>query len=332
MSIVSPAQNDILDRRFAKGLKSLRTPLDKLGFELYRGTALDVVSYMEVGDASVPVKQLGLIVDASSYRMVSLGAETKYSEPSTNLIAECDYQRMDFWGLTWNRLWAASAKQQVLDGMPELAAKPAVMPMLEILNLLAEGESKTCLYDRKAFFHAAHLIDPTGADVAANQAPNLLTIDLDTAGWNSLLQTIINKPNPGSKASEGKRYLPNRGLNGDTLELWTSETAIFTELAKIFNPTQHWATATATEQRLRFAQATLQMVPEMAATDYFYAIVKTAPMKGVYARMPHRPTVEMTTERSETSVHRKTLFANAYCTFGRSYYYPFAIYKVKLGS
>lgn len=330
--IISVAQADILDRRFTRGLKELRQPLDKLGFQIYQGTALDMLTYMEVGDASVPVKQIGLIVDDSGFRMVPLGATVKYGEPSTQLISECGYQRMDLWALKWNRLWANSLKAQVVAGMPSLAAKPVLLPMLEALKLLAQGETKTCLYDDKAFFHAAHKIDPTGADVTANQAPNLVTIDLDTDGWNSLLQTIINKPDPGSKPDDQIRFLPNRALNGDTLEIWTSETSIFAELAKIFDPRFVYNGGTASEMRMRFAPATLQMVPEMAANDYFYALVKSAPMKPLYARMPHAPQIDKTTEQSDASVDNKELRANAFCTYGNAYYYPFAIYKVKLSS
>lgn len=330
MSIISVAKSDVLDRRFAKGLKTLRTPLEKLGFQMYKGTALDVLAYMEVGDASVPVKQMGLLIDDSGYRMVPLGATVKYGEVQTSVLTECDYQRMDFWALTWNRLFADSEKQQILDGMPSLAAKPVLLPMLEVLKLLKEGETKACLYDGKAFFHAQHLINPKGADVAGNQAPNLVTISLDTAGWNSLLQTIIDKPDPGSKAADDIHFLPNRGLNGDTLELWTSEVSIFAELGKIFDPRWQWNGGTASENRLRFSPATLQFVPEMKASDYFYAIVKTAPMKGIYARMPHAPQIDKTTEQSDSSVHNKQMYANAFCTFGKNYAYPFAIYKVKI--
>lgn len=334
MPIVSVPKSGNLDQKFVTLVKQLREPLHKLGFGMYRGTALDTLAYMETGDRSTAIVQQGVDIDDSGYRMVALGKEATFDDYKAKVISECGYQRMDFWGKKWNRLMPEAEKRRVLASMSGLAEKPMVMPLLECLELLRQGETKTCLYDGKAFFHAAHLVDPTGADVADNQAPNLLTIDLDTAGWNTLLQTIIDRPDPGSKPSEDKVYLPNRLLNGDTLEIWTSQTEIFTELSKIFDPKSVWANsvANASEYRLRYAQATLQMVPEMRADDYFYAIVKTAPMRGIFARMPDAPDIDELKAGTDLWVKQKEMLAHCFATFGCAYYFPFAIYKVKIGS
>lgn len=332
MPIVSGSKSGLLDDKFVTLVKQLREPLHKHGFGLYKGTAVDTVAYMETGDRDTAVVQQGIQIDDSGYRMMALGQKAKFNDYKAKVIAECGYQRMDFWGRTWNRLMPNKEKIRILESMRGLAGKPMVMPLLEILNLLADGETETCLYDGKTFFHAQHLVDPLGADVADNQAPNLVTITLDTAGWNELLQTIITRPDPGSKPSEGKRFLPNRALNGDTLELWIPTTEIFTEFVKMFDPTKMWAAGNASENRIRYAQAALQLMPEMGVDDYFYAIVKNAPMHGVFARMPDAPDIDELKSGTERWVSQKEMLAHCFCTFGCTYYFPFAIYKVKIGS
>jgi len=330
--IVSGSKSGLLDSRFVTLVKQLREPLVRYGFGMYKGTALDTIAMMETGDRETATVQLGMQIDDSGYKKLPIGAKAKFNDYKTKVIAECGYQRLDFWGRSWNRLMPEKEKRIMLESMKGLAGKPAVTPLLEILALLAEGETKTCLYDGKAFFHEQHLVDPTGDDVADNQAPNLVEITLDTAGWNELLQTIITKPDPGSKASERKRFLPNRMLNSNTLELWIPTTQIFTELSKIFDPQKIWAATNASENRLRYAAATLQLVPEIGADDYFYAIVKSAPMQGVYARMPDAPDIDELKSGTERWVTQKELLAHCFCTFGCTYAFPFAIYKVKISS
>lgn len=332
MPIVSGSKSGGLDAQFVTLVKQLREPLTKYGFGMYKGTALDTIAYMETGDRATAKVQLGIQIDDSGYKKVALGAKAKFNDYKSKMISECGYQRLDFWGRSWNRLMPDKEKMLMLQSMKGLAGKPAIMPLLEILQLLSRGETDTCLYDGKAFFHEQHLVDPTGSDVADNQAPNLVTITLDTAGWNELLQTIITRPDPGSKPSEGKVFYPNRGLNGDTLELWVPDTNIFTEFVKIFDPQKLWAAGNASENRLRYAQATLQMVPEMGVDDYFYAIVKNAPMQGVFARMPDAPDIDQLKDGTERWVSQKELLAHCFCTFDCAYYFPFAIYKVKITS
>lgn len=332
MPIVSVSKSGNLDQAFVTLVKKLREPLKKYGFGLYKGTAIDTIAYMETGDRDRAIVQQGIDIDDSGYHAVALGAEAKFTDYSAKVISECGYQRLDFWGRKWNRLLPTAEKVRVLESMRGNMGKTMVMPLLEVLKLLKAGETKTCLYDNKAFFHAAHKIDPTGDDVSDNQAPNLVTINLDTDGWNSLLQTIIDRPDPGSKPSEDKLYLPNRQINGDTLEIWTSEVDIFTELAKIFDPKWIWNGGTASEMRMRFAQATLQLMPEMRAEDYFYAIVKTAPMRGVFARMPDAPEIDELRDGTDSWINTKEMRAHCFATFGCAYYFPFAIYKVKLNS
>lgn len=330
MPIVSVSKSGNLDQAFVTLVKKLREPLKKYGFGLYKGTAIDTVAYMETGDRDRAIVQQGIDIDDSGYHAVALGAEAKFSDYSAKVISECGYKRLDFWGRKWNRLMPTAEKVRVLESMRGNMGKTMVMPLLEVLKLLRVGETTACKYDGKAFFHTAHLIDPNGNDVADNQAPNLVTISLDTDGWNELLQTIIDRPDPGSKPSEDKLFLPNRQMNGDTLEIWTSQVDIFTELAKIFDPKWQWNGGTASENRLRFAQATLQLVPEMRAADYFYAVVKTAPMRGVFARMPDAPEIDELRDGTDSWINTKEMRAHSFCTFGCAYYFPFAIYKVKI--
>ena len=155
-----------------------------------------------------------------------------------------------------------------------------MMPLLEVLRLLSTGETDTCLYDGKAFSRGAP-DRPRGADVADNQAPNLVTITLDTAGWNSAAADDHHAPRTRAARRAREGLHPNRGLNGDTLELWLPNTDMFTEFVKIFDPQKLWAAGNASETVCATPKGDASACPRDRRDDHFYAIIKTAPMQGV---------------------------------------------------
>ena len=48
--------------------------------------------------------------------------------------------------------------------------------------------------------------------------------------------------------------------------------------------------------------------------------------------MPDAPDIDELKSGTERWVSQKELLAHCFCTFGCAYYFPFAIYKVKLSS
>lgn len=319
-----------LDASFNSHLTTIKR-FYKSGFEMFNQTLLDEIAIVDLG-AKEALAQLGLLIDASGYKLVSLTAKTEYSQNPPKIISECGYERMDLWGITWADYADDRSKQLIIDSMPEMAGKPVIAPLLEVLSMLVDNPE--CLYDGLPFFDENHLIDPH--DATGDTAPNIITEPLSTAGWNSFLQEVIQRKAPGSKDSKRRRYLPNRNLNGSNLRIWCPTTSIFSELDKIFDPRSLYATATATETRKTYAQATVQMVPEMMMDDdaenYVYVLVNNTPNRGVFARVPHAPEIRETTKGSDVEVDQVVRNVNAKQTFGKTTSFPFALYKWVLGS
>jgi hypothetical protein len=329
MTVLS-VSGSALDASFNNHLTTLKR-FYKSGFEMFANTLLDEISILDLG-AQEALAQLGLLIDASGYQLVSLTAKTQYSQNPPKIISECGYERMDLWGITWADYADDRTKNLVLQSMPEMAGKPVIAPVLEVLSMLVDNP--VCLYDGLEFFHEGHLIDPHNA--SGDTAPNLITEPLTTEGWNTVLQTIIQRKAPGSKDSKRRLYLPNRNLNGSNLRIWTGHTGVFTELSKIFDPRSQWATATATETRVIYTQATIQLVPEMMmdedADNYVYILVNNTPNRGVFARIPHPPKIRETKENSDVEVDQVVRNVNAKQTFGKTTSFPFSLYKWQFSS
>lgn len=318
-----------LDASFNTHLTTLKR-LYKHGFEMFSNTLLDEIAIVDLG-AQEAKAQLGLLIDGSGYNMVSLTAKTNYSSNPPKIIAECGYDRMDLWGIEWAEYADDRSKQLILQSMPEMAGKPVMAPLLEVLSMLVDNP--TCLYDDLPLFDENHLIDPHDTSATPQVSSNLITEPLTSEGWNNVLQQIIQRKAPGSKESKRRLYLPNRNLNGSNLRIWCGTTGLFTELSKIFDPRSLYAngTANASETRVVYTQATLQMVPEMMMDDdaeaYVYILVNNTPNRGVFARIPHAPEIRETAPGSDVAVDQTVRNINAKQTFGKTTCFPFALYK-----
>lgn len=318
-----------LDSRFNAALTRLKATY-KHGFKLFRKTMLDELAILDVGDSSVPKTQLGLLIEGSTYEIVSLTADTNYSENPPKIISECEYARMNLFGIQWSKLVDDRTRAMIVESMPSLAGKPVQAPLLEILKMLATNP--TCLYDNLAFFHASHLVDPWRSK--SGTAPNLITAALDTDGWNTFLDAVISRPDPGSDIANKKLFMPNRDLSGDNLVIYCSTPANFSALRNIFDPKSFFSTvAGGSETRKAYTQATVQLCPEMrvdaAHANYVYVAVNNTPNRGVYARIPHAPKIDETKDGSDVEVNNKVKHVNGFQTWGCTTCFPFALYKWK---
>lgn len=315
-----------LDAKFNAALTTLKKTYAKLGFGMYANTLLDEIAIVDAGGQGAKT-QLGMLIDSTGYRLVPLTSSTKYTENPPKIIAECGYARMDLWGIQWAKLADDLSKQMLLSSMPNMAGKPVMAPVLEVLKLLQSNP--TCLYDDLPFFHASHLSDPY--DSGGPTFPNLITEPLTTAGWNAFLNKVIQRKDPGSKAATKRLYLPNRGLNGSNMRIWVGSTSVFTALDKIFDPRSLFETATGMETRKTYAQCTMQLVPEMSMDasyeNYVYVLLNNTPNRGVFARIPHAPTIDETREGGDVEVDCKVRNVNAYQTWGATLADPGSLYK-----
>jgi len=317
-----------LDSRFNSAVTRLRDKWAEHGFKMYENTLLDEIAMVDMSSRKA-IEQIGMLIDGSRYEITGLTSEAHYSENPPKVIAECPYKRMDLFGIEWGKLQDDLSREVAIRSIPDLAGKPVQAPLLEILSLL--NSNPACLYDGKTFFNTQHLIDPLSADVTDNQASNLITQALSSTGWNTVLQTIMQRKDPGSDTSNGKNYLPNRSLTGQNLIIWTGYTSHFTDLQKIFDPKNLWAAANGPEYRRVYTQASVQLVPEMAAysgsDNYVYLLVNNTPNRGVFARIPHSPTIDRSQPGSDVEVDRKVQRVHAYQTFGKTTCFPWALYK-----
>jgi len=315
-----------LDSRFNAALTKLRA-IYKHGYKLYQGTKLDEIAMVDMTSREA-LLQLALLIDGSGYSIRPLKADTVYGENPPKIMSQCGYSRMDLWAIQWGLLEDDLTRMMTIQSMPEMAGKPVQAPLLEILKMLKANP--VCLYDDLAFFHASHKVDPYGDP--ANVAPNLITQPLTSAGWNNFLQQVISRPDPGSDASKDRLYMPNRDLNGSNLTIWCGTTSIFSALDKIFDPRSLWEGSNATESRKVYAQASVQLVPEMGIdssnyTNYCYVLVNNTPNRGVMARIPHAAKIDETRDGSDVEVNNKVKHVNAYQTWGCTTGFPFALYK-----
>jgi len=320
-----------LDRDWNAALTKLRN-IYAMGRRLYTNTILDELAIVDMTSME-PLTQLGLGIDGSSYQIKALGADTDYQDAPSVILAECGYKRVDHFGLEWLELADPLSKQLLLASMPDLAGKPVQMPMLEILKLLNQnsGDGPTIKWGdgTKSLFDTAHVIDPKGSASATHG--NKITQPATSAGWDNVLQAIMTRQDPGSKASKGKLYMPNRDLTGKNLVIYVGHTSVASTLAKIFDPQSNWAVAVgaaaASETRKVFAQASIQYLPEMSnygtITNYCYIAVNNTPLRALYARIPHSPKVEPP-ERIP-SQHKERV--KGWQTWGLTGAYPFALYK-----
>lgn len=325
-----------LDQRFNGAVTKLERAWARLGFTMFERTLIDELAMVAAGDRSA-LLQWGIQIDGSSYRIVPLNAETKYGENPPRVLAEAGYKRMDLFGIEWSLLADDLSRETTVASMPDMAGKPNAALMLEAMKLLATGETANCKYDNKPFFSAAHLVDPFGKDVAANQFTNLITQPLTSTGYNIVADTIRKRPDPGSNKAEGKLYLPNRGISGRNMTIYCGDDATASELQKIFDPASLWNPGVnqASESRRTYTQATVQLLPEMAADaaftgNYCYVLVKTSPiLRPLFVRVPHAPKVDKLGAGSDAEIDRKLTRANGYCTHGQDFGAPHALYKWK---
>ena len=229
---------------------------------MYKGTALDTICYMETGDRATATVQLGIrSTTAAIRRSLSGEGEVQRLQVEGDLGA-CGYERMDFWGRSWNRLMPDKEKVLMLQSMKGLASKPAMMPLLEVLRLLSTGETDTCLYDGKAFFHEEHLIDPAARRGGQSGAEPV---------------TIRSTPRAGTRCCRRSSRAPTpaarRAREGLLSQPWAERRharAVAAEHGHVhgvredLDPQKLWAAGNASENRLRYAQATLQLVPRSA--------------------------------------------------------------------
>lgn len=325
-----------LDSRFNSAVTKLEKAWEKLGFTMFEKTLIDELALVAANDRSA-LLQWGMLIDGSSYKLVPLNAETKYSENPPRIIAEAGYKRMDLWAIEWSKLADDLSRETIVASMPEMAGKPNAAIVLEAMKLLATGETATCKYDGKAFFHAQHLIDPFKPDTAANRFPNLITQPLTSDGYNAVANTIRQRPDPGSDKASGTLYLPNRSLSGRNMTILCGDDKTASELNKIFDPASIYNPGLnlASETRRTYTQATVQLVPEMAADaaftgNYCYVLVKTNPtLRPLFVRIPHKPKVDKSQAGSDAEIDRKLTRANGYCTHGQDFGAPHALYKWK---
>ena len=329
MPIVKAASGGNLDSQFNAAVTKLRDWM-KQGYKLYSRTLIDEIAILDMASQEAKT-QLGLVLDGSSYRVCSLTDDTHYSENPPKLLAECGYSRMDLFGIELAELGDELYKMSVLNSMPQLAGKPVQLPLLEILGML--NDNPVTKYDDLSLFNTAHLVDPYGTLTASNS----LTQPKTSAGWNAVLQAIMTRRDPGSKAATAtaaaKSFMPNRDLTGKNLTIWCGDTGVASDLSKIFDPQSNWATivesavSAASETRKVFAQAAIQYVPEMSLygtiTNYCYILVNNTPNRAVYGRIPHAPRVEPIERIPSKHMSR----VKAFQTWGKTTAWPWALYK-----
>lgn len=308
-----------------------------LGFDLYRGTQIDELAMIDTVSRE-DIVQLYSTVDGSGYKVQGLTDQTVYEENPGLVVAECGYKRLDLFAIQWGDLWSDFTKRIVTQSMPQMGGKPRQVVLLEALKLL--NSNPVTKYDGGAFF-GTHNTDPF--DASNGTTSNIITAPLTSAGWNTVLQTIMTRLAPGSKTSgqnAGRVFMPNGVLTGSDIVILDGDTGVDSALAKIFDPRSLYATFPtttngATETRKIFAQATTQYVPEMSVynshpiggviTNYCYILIKRGESKPLYVRMPDPPQMSKIEELPEKHMRR----VKAFQTFGIAPADPFAMYLWK---
>ena len=137
------------------------------------------------------------------------------------------------------------------------------MPLLEVLRSALDWRDgpPACTTARRSFLRSTDR--PRGADVADNRRRTFVTITPDTALWvgTRCCRRSSRAPTPAARRARGRSSIPNRGAERRHARAVATNTDMFTEFVKIFDPQKLWAAGNASENRLRYAQATLQLVP-----------------------------------------------------------------------
>ena len=326
-------------QEFNSAVTKLSSMWAKHGVMMFQDTLSDEVAIID-GVSRDATQEYGLAVEGSSFKPMALSEALSTSDNPPKLIGRVSYKKHQLFGISWSELADAFSLAAKNQSMPSLASKPQTFVLNQIIALLKDGETGTCLYDGKTFFNTAHLIDPFVADVAANQHPNLITQPQTTAGWNEVLKVITTRPAPGHKIDSANgiaaAFLPDRDLNGSNLTIWCPLPEQVAQFRKMWKPGSLFAVANGPETRESFAQATVQYVPEMYshdtsnASNYVYLIIRNQPeLRGVYVRVPHAPTVVQTGAGSDVEVKKQCREVMAYQTYGHDYGFPFKIVKWK---
>lgn len=325
-----------LNAQFNAAVTQIRDTFHKHGFEIYRDTMVDEIAEIVPNDQSA-LLQIGMLIDASGYRIVPLTQGSHYSENPPIIIGECGYEKLELFALEWAEYWDNVTKARYLQSIPSITSgKVQIIPLIEILKKFKENP--TCLYDKLPFFHTAHKVDPL--DTKSGTDPNLIYQPLTSAGWDAVFQKIITRKAPGSRAAQDKYFLPNRSIaDGNQMVIYTGYASIASSLGKIFDPSAFWNPGTnqATETRKVYAKATVQLCPEMAvidadANDYVYIFLKTDAERGAMVRIPHAPQVKRTQANSDEDVDRDVMRIAAKQTFGCTLTNPWKVYKWKFTS
>lgn len=322
-----------LNADFNAAVTKIKETFARHGFEVYRDTMIDEIAEIVPNDQSAKL-QVGMLIDASGYRIVPLTQGSHYGENPPKIIGECGYEKLELFALEWAEYWDDVTKMRYLQSIPSITSgKVQVIPLLEVLKLFKANP--TCLYDGLAFFHTAHKVDPY--DTKSGVDPNLIYEPLTSAGWDAVFQKIATRKAPGSRTAQDKYFLPNRMIaEGNKLSIYTGHASIASTLGKIFEPNAFWNPGTnqASETRKVYSKATVQYCPEMAlidadANDYVYVFVKTDTERGALVRVPHGPNVKRTRAESDEDVDRDVTRIAAKQTFGCTLTNPWKVYKWK---
>ncbi len=295
-----------------------------LGTKIYENSPIDEIALIDPVSQD-RLLQVGMVIEGSSYVFKGLTDDTDYGDNPAKIVGEIPYTRVDLFAQKWGEQWSPVEKQTVLDSMPKLAGKPRKLALNEACKLLQANAA--IMFDNKTLFNTQHIIDPFSDDVAANQHANDIVQPFTSAGWNAVLQAIMTRKDPGSKAS--KPFLPNAMLDPSQITIWTGDTGVYSALDKIFDPRSIYAGVAASETLKVYANASMRYIAEMAvhdvanaATRHVYVIVRSEAQPAIYMRVPHMPRVEPI-ERVNPHVSR----VKAWQTFGMKAVNPFAIYR-----
>lgn len=202
-----------------------------LGLKMYENQPIDEIALIDTVSQD-RMLQVGMTIEGSCYTFKGLTDDTDYSNDPGKIVGNIDYKRIDLFAKLWGEQWSPVEKAQVLASMPSLAGKPRKVALNEAVKLLQANP--VIDFDSKTLFNTQHIIDPFADDVAANQHANDIVQPFTSAGWNAVLQAIMTRKDPGSKAS--RPFLPNAMLDPSQITIWTGDTGVYSALDKIFDP------------------------------------------------------------------------------------------------
>mgnify|MGYP000101814125 CR=1 FL=1 len=293
-----------------------------LGLALYKDQPIDEVALIDTVSKD-RILQVDVSIDGSGYVFKGLTDDTDYSENPGKPAGTIGYRRIDLFAYKWGEQWSPVEKMRAMQSMARLAGKPRKVALIEACKLLQSNP--TIDFDGQPLFSASHVVDPFG-DTAITHANDIVQ-PFTSAGWNAVMQAIMTRKDPGSKAS--KPFLPNAMLDPNQITIWTGDTGVYSTLDKIFDPRSIYAGTAASETLKVYANASMRYVAEMAvldaannATKHVYVIVKSEEQPALYMRVPDMPRVEPI-ERVNPHVSR----VKAWQTFGIAAVNPFAIYR-----